>query len=87
MTLKSVIADEIDLVKAVHPEFKCLFGFLNFGERQIYNPSEAAIMYIQEYCEKNNISLMDLFAKLDTVIFISSLYNHCGTISDGMLIQ
>ena len=56
-------------MKAVHSEFKCLFGFLNFGEKKIYNPSEEAIMYIQAYCEKNNVSLMDLFAKLDTVTY------------------
>jgi hypothetical protein len=68
--LKSSIADEIDAVKKVHTEFKCLFGFLNFGEKKVYNPSEEAIMYIQKYCEENNVSLMDLFAKLDTVNYI-----------------
>jgi hypothetical protein len=67
MTLKPIIADEIDAVKATHPNFKCVYGFLNFGEKKFYNPSEAAIMYIQKYCDEHNISLMDLFAKLDKV--------------------
>lgn len=67
MTLKPTIEQGIEAVKEIHSEFKCLHGFLNFGEKKTYNPSEAAIMYIQEYCSKNNISLMDLFAKLDTV--------------------
>ncbi|CAF0831592.1 unnamed protein product [Brachionus calyciflorus] len=66
MTLKPSINQSIQAVQEIHTEFKCLHGFLNFGEKKTYNPSEAAIMYIQEYCQKNNISLMDLFAKLDT---------------------
>ena len=60
--------EHIDAVKEAHPEFKCVHGFLNFGEKKVYNPSEEAINYIQKYCQDNNISLMDLFAKLDTVI-------------------
>jgi hypothetical protein len=35
MTLKSSIADEIDAVKSVHPNFKCMYGFLNFGAKKV----------------------------------------------------
>ncbi|RNA15208.1 leucine-rich repeat-containing 74A-like isoform X2 [Brachionus plicatilis] len=66
ITLKPSIHDSIQSVKEIHPNFNCLHGFLNFSKKKTYNPSEAAIMYIQEYCQTNNVSLMDLFAKLDT---------------------
>jgi Ran GTPase-activating protein (RanGAP) involved in mRNA processing and transport len=67
ITFRKNIEPLIESVKELNPDFKCLHGFLNFSDRSNYNPSEAAMLYIQQYCEQNNVSLMDLFAKLDTV--------------------
>lgn len=76
MTLKPTIDERIKEVKAVHPKFECLHGFLNFGERKIYNPSEEALNYINMYCADNNISLMDLFAKLDSVCLVTQNFSN-----------
>ncbi len=67
MSLKSKVEEYIKKAKDVHPKLECLYGFMNLGEKKIYNPSEEALNFINAYCSDNNISLMDLFAKLDTV--------------------
>lgn len=65
VSLKPSIEEHISSVAEVHPDFKCLYGFLNFGEKKIHIPSEDALSVIQLYCSKNNITLIDLFSKLD----------------------
>lgn len=65
VSLKPSIEDHIAEVTAVHSDFKCLYGFLNFGEKKVHIPSEDALSVIQVFCNKNNITLIDLFSKLD----------------------
>lgn len=67
VSLKPKVDDFIKKTKEIHENFVCLHGFMNLGERKLYNPSQEALNYINAYCAENNISLMDLFAKLDTV--------------------
>lgn len=67
VSLKPSIDEHISAVNEVHPDLKILYGFLNFGEKKIHIPSEDALSVIQVYCSKNNISLIDLFSKLDKV--------------------
>ncbi len=67
VSMKPSIETKIESVISVHPSFKCLHGFLNFGEKKIHLPSEDALSVIQLYCAKNNINLIDLFSKLDKV--------------------
>ncbi len=67
VTLKPSITEHIDAVVAIHPDFKCLHGFLNFGEKKIHAPNEDALSIIVAHCDKKNITLIDLFSKLDKV--------------------
>lgn len=67
VSMKPKIEEHINSIHEVHPEFKCLYGFLNFGEKKVHLPSEDALSVIQIYCNKNNISLIDLFSKIDKV--------------------
>ncbi len=64
--MKPKVDDFIKKTKETHENFVCLYGFMNLGEKKLYNPSQEALNYINAYCADNNISLMDLFAKLDT---------------------
>lgn len=66
VSLKPKVDDFIKKTKETHENFVCLYGFMNLGEKKLYNPSQEALNYINAYCADNNISLMDLFAKLDT---------------------
>ena len=67
VSMKPSIEKHINSVTGVHHGFKCLHGFLNFGEKKVHMPSEDALSIIQIYCTKNNITLIDLFSKLDKV--------------------
>ena len=69
VTLKTSIDEHITATTEIHSDFKCTYGFLNFGEKKIRIPSEDALSVIQVYCSKNNITLIDLFSKLDKVSF------------------
>ena len=67
VTLKPTITEHIAAVTAVHPNFKCLYGFLNLGEKKVHVQNNNALHILLSYCEKNSLSISDLFAKLDKV--------------------
>ena len=67
ISLKPTINEHIEAVKSAHQNFKCLHGFLNFGDKRSANISEEAISYIKQFSDKNNINLADFFPKQDTV--------------------
>ena len=67
VSLKHSIDDHIAAVNEVHRDLKITYGFLNFGEKKVHIPSEDALACIQVYCAQNNITLIDLFSKLDKV--------------------
>ena len=54
-------------MKQAHGEFKCVCGFLNFGERKTLDPLESAIGHIKRHCEKTRMSVHEFFASLDMV--------------------
>ncbi len=86
VSMKPSIEAYINSVTSVHPGFKCLHGFLNFGEKKIHMPSEDALSVIQLYCTKNNITLIDLFSKLDKVDKIYSFIRTCLVLNSYLIL-
>lgn len=65
VTLKPTIDEHIESVRETHPNFKCLYGFLNFEERKTKNLLfDQSVLLFEEYCEKNNIVLTELYSNL-----------------------
>lgn len=65
VSLKPSITEHIEGVKEIHPNFKCLYGFLNFEERRTRNHLfDHSLLLFEEYCEKNNIVLTELYSNL-----------------------
>jgi hypothetical protein len=63
--LKPTITEHIESVRESHPDFQCLHGFLNFEERRPKNLLfDQSLLLLEEYCEKNNIILTELFSNL-----------------------
>ena len=67
VTLKPKIDEAINECKKTHKNLSVVYGFHNMNDRKSLSPSAEALNFINNYCAQNNISLMDLFSKLDSV--------------------
>lgn len=63
----------VDEVKKLHPKFKCLHEFndINLGKRRIITKGQEMCFYVKDYCLKNNISIIGLFQRPESVRFSS----------------
>jgi len=66
VTLKPKIDEAINECKKTHKNLNVVYGFHNMNDRKSLSPSAEALNFINSYCAQNNISLMDLFSKLDS---------------------